>query len=86
MEDFPYQEETVPLSPGDIVVVYTDGITEAVDPAGVQFGDARIASVVSGRRTMGAAGIIEAIIGAVREHAGTAPQADDMTIVVIKRL
>ena len=33
-----------------------------------------------------AAGIIDSIIGAVREHAGTAPQADDMTIVVIKRL
>ncbi len=86
MEDFPYQEEIVPLSSGDVVVVYSDGITEAIDPAGTQFGDARIASVVSTRRSLGAAGIIEAIVSAVRGHAGTAAQADDMTIVVIKRL
>jgi sigma-B regulation protein RsbU (phosphoserine phosphatase) len=86
MEDFPYQEEIVPLSSGDVVVVYSDGITEAVDPAGTQFGDARIALVVSTRRSLGAAEIIDAIVGAVRGHAGTAPQADDMTIVVIKRL
>ncbi len=86
MEDFPYSEETVPLAPGDIIVVYSDGITEAVNAAAVQFGDARIESVVSGCRSMDAAGIIESIIGEVRTHAGTAPQADDMTIVVIKRL
>jgi len=86
MEDFPYSEEGVPLAPGDVIVVYSDGITEAVNPAQVQFGDARIESVVSGCRTQDAAGIIETIIGAVRIHAGTAPQADDMTIVVIKRL
>jgi sigma-B regulation protein RsbU (phosphoserine phosphatase) len=86
MEDFPYQEEVIHLSPGDVVVVYSDGITEAVDSAQVQFGDKKIESVVSARTSLGAAGIIDGIIGAVREHAGTAPQADDMTIVVIKRL
>ena len=86
MEDFPYSEEAVPLAPGDVIVVYSDGITEAVNPAAVQFGDARIESIVSGCRSQDAAGIIESIIGAVRTHAGTAPQADDMTIVVIKRL
>jgi sigma-B regulation protein RsbU (phosphoserine phosphatase) len=86
MEDFPYQEEVIHLSPGDVVVLYSDGITEAVDPAQVQFGDKQIESIVSSRTSLGAAGIIDSIIGAVREHAGTAPQADDMTIVVIKRL
>jgi sigma-B regulation protein RsbU (phosphoserine phosphatase) len=86
MEDFPYQEEVIQLSPGDVVVLYSDGITEAVNPAQVQFGDKQIESIVSSRTSLGAAGIIDSIIGAVREHAGTAPQADDMTIVVIKRL
>jgi sigma-B regulation protein RsbU (phosphoserine phosphatase) len=86
MEDFPYQEDVARLLPGDVVVVYSDGITEAVDPRQVQFGDQKIESVVSERRSLGAAGIIDAIISAVREHAGSAPQADDMTIVVIKRL
>jgi len=86
MEDFPYEEEVVTLSPGDLVVVYSDGITEAVDPAQAQFGDGKIESVVAARRTLDAVGIIDGIVGAVREHAGSAPQADDMTIVVIKRL
>ncbi|HUI09646.1 MAG TPA: GAF domain-containing SpoIIE family protein phosphatase [Bacteroidota bacterium] len=86
VEDFPYQEDTVSLAPGDVVVVYSDGITEAVDPLAAQFGDVNIESVVVASRTLGAAGIIDAIVGAVRHHADTAAQADDMTIVVIKRL
>jgi serine phosphatase RsbU (regulator of sigma subunit) len=86
MEDFPYQEDVAELLPGDVVVVYSDGITEAVDLRQAQFGDLKIESVVSGCRSRGAAGIIDAIVSAVREHAGSAPQADDMTIVVIKRL
>ena len=86
MEDFPYQEDVAKLLPGDVVVVYSDGITEAVDLRQVQFGDRKIESVVSECRSLSAAGIIDAIVSAVREHAGSAPQADDMTIVVIKRL
>ena len=86
VEEFPYQEDTVSLAPGDVVVVYSDGITEAVDPRADQFGEANIASVVTAGRTLGASGIIDAIVTAVRRHADTAAQADDMTIVVIKRL
>jgi len=86
VEEFPYQEDTVSLAPGDVIVVYSDGITEAVDPRADQFGEANIASVVNASRTLGAAGIIDAIVAAVRRHADTAAQADDMTIVVIKRL
>ena len=86
VEEFPYQEDTVSLAPGDVVVVYSDGITEAVDPRAEQFGDTNIQSVVVANRALGASGIIDAIVGAVRQHAATAAQADDMTIVVIKRL
>jgi serine phosphatase RsbU (regulator of sigma subunit) len=86
MEDFPYEEEQVHLSPGDVVVIYSDGITEAVDLSQAQFGESRIESVVSSRRSLSASGIIDSIVSAVREHAGNAPQADDMTIVVIKRV
>jgi len=86
VEEFPYQEDTVPLAPGDVVVVYSDGITEAVDPRAAQFGDAKIESVIAANRSLNAPGIIDAIVSAVRQHADTAAQADDMTIVVIKRL
>jgi len=84
LDDFPYQEETVPFGPGDLMVVYSDGISEAMNPAEEQFGEARIADVVGRERNRSATEIIESIVAAVRAHAGTAPQMDDMTLVVIK--
>jgi sigma-B regulation protein RsbU (phosphoserine phosphatase) len=84
MDDFPYQEETVPFGPGDLMVVYSDGISEAMNPAEEQFGEAKIAEVVGRERHRTAEEIIESIVVAVRAHAGTAPQMDDMTLVVIK--
>ena len=86
MEEFPYKEESVSLLPGDIIVMYSDGISEAVNPHQEQFSDARIANVIATHRGESAAGIIEKIVAAVRGHAGDAPQADDMTIVVVKWL
>jgi sigma-B regulation protein RsbU (phosphoserine phosphatase) len=84
LDDFPYQEETVPFGPGDLMVVYSDGISEAMNPAEEQFGEARIADVVGRERNRSATEIIESIVAAVRAHAGSAPQMDDMTLVVIK--
>jgi phosphoserine phosphatase RsbU/P len=85
VEEFPYEEETVPLHPGDCLVMYSDGITEAVNPDDVQFGEEGLLRVVSNSLHAPAAGIINEIVSSVRAHAGTAPQADDMTLVVIKR-
>jgi sigma-B regulation protein RsbU (phosphoserine phosphatase) len=84
MDDFPFEEATVPFGPGDLMVVYSDGISEAMNPANEQFGEGRIAEAVERSRGSSAAGIIESIVAAVRAHAGTAPQMDDMTLVVIK--
>jgi len=84
MEDFPYEEETIPFGPGDLMVVYSDGISEAMNPAEEQFGEGRIAEVIGRERHRTATAIIEGIVTAVRDHAGTAPQMDDMTLVVIK--
>jgi len=86
MEEFPYQEDTVSMTPGDCLVIYSDGITEAVNLDQVQFGEGRIAEVVSTHRLESASAIIDAIVDAARAHAGSAAQADDMTIVVLKRL
>jgi sigma-B regulation protein RsbU (phosphoserine phosphatase) len=86
MEEFPYQEETVPLAPGDCLIMFSDGITEAVDQQAEQFGEARIASIVRAHRLQTAEAIIDAVVEAVRVHAADAPQSDDMTIVVVRRL
>ncbi|MGA9121459.1 MAG: GAF domain-containing SpoIIE family protein phosphatase [Bacteroidota bacterium] len=85
LEQFPFQEDTVPMQPGDVLVICSDGIAEAMDVNQVQFSDERLSRVLDQLRTASAVDIIDGILAAVREHAGTAPQADDMTIVVVRR-
>jgi sigma-B regulation protein RsbU (phosphoserine phosphatase) len=80
-----YTEARLTLAPGDIVLLYSDGITEAVDKDENLFGEERLAQVVAENREMGAADLIERIVEAVRLHSGGAAQADDMTAVVVKR-
>jgi sigma-B regulation protein RsbU (phosphoserine phosphatase) len=84
-EEFPFGEETITMQPDDMLVMCSDGIAEAMDPHQVQFGEDKILSLLRAIRTLPAAEVIGRIIDAVRAHAGTAPQADDMTIVVVKR-
>ncbi len=86
LEEFPYAEASVPFRPGDLLVIYSDGITEAVNPAQELFGEARLAAVLEEHRHASAQELIDRIIGAVRAYAGPASQADDMTLVVVKRL
>jgi serine phosphatase RsbU (regulator of sigma subunit) len=86
LEEFPYKEATVDFRPGDVLVIFSDGITEAINPAQELFGEARLAAVIGEHRTATAQEMIERIMGAVRAYAGTAPQMDDMTVVVVKRL
>ena len=66
--------------------MFSDGITEAVNPEQDQFGESRIASIVAAHRLEAAESIIDAVVDAVRVHAADAPQSDDMTIVVVRRL
>jgi sigma-B regulation protein RsbU (phosphoserine phosphatase) len=84
MDEFPFQEETIPLGMGDLLVIYSDGIVEAINPEREQFGQDRLAAVIQEHQHETAASLIECIIAAVNRHAGETPQADDMTVVVVK--
>jgi serine phosphatase RsbU (regulator of sigma subunit) len=86
LEEFPYQEATVDLRPGDLLVIFSDGITEAINPAQELFGEERLGAVIAEHRMATAQELIERIVAAVRAYAGTAPQTDDMTLLVVKRL
>jgi serine phosphatase RsbU (regulator of sigma subunit) len=85
LEQFPFQEETIAMQPGDLLVICSDGIPEAMDVNQVQFTDERLSLLLDKLRTASAVDVIDGIVAAVRKHAGTAPQADDMTVVVVKR-
>jgi sigma-B regulation protein RsbU (phosphoserine phosphatase) len=83
--DFIAQEE-VQLNPGDVVVLYTDGITEAFDINQVQYGLERLCEVVSGNCDRTAQEIQQAVIEDVRQHIGKQKVFDDITLVVLKQM
>jgi sigma-B regulation protein RsbU (phosphoserine phosphatase) len=84
METFPYAEETIPMGEGDLLVIYSDGIVEAINPDQEQFGQDRLAEVIRQHRDASPGELIDSIINAVKVHAGTAAQMDDMTLVVVR--
>ncbi len=75
--------ETV-LSPGDVFLMYTDGVTEAVDGNKVLFGDERLMSYVSSANVSSARGLTEGLLKCVRGFAAGAPQSDDIAILAIR--
>lgn len=79
-----YEIETLELRRGDILLAYTDGVSEATNPDGEEFGERRLIEVVSGNTHLSADEICERIIQAVREWCGDAPLHDDLTLVVVR--
>lgn len=86
MENFSYQEEVVNIQKGDLLVVYSDGITEAMNAKDEQFEEERLIDLIKQHRNESAQDLIETILSDVGTFAGTMPQADDMTLLVVKRL
>jgi sigma-B regulation protein RsbU (phosphoserine phosphatase) len=82
--DSKYQERTIDMAEGDLVVLYTDGIVEMESPSHEEFGLKRLAAVVLGHRESTPDGIIAAIQEALGEHAAGAAAHDDQTILVMK--
>jgi sigma-B regulation protein RsbU (phosphoserine phosphatase) len=79
-----FEEETVSLAPGDCVVVFSDGVTEARDMDGEEFGDERFLACLEGRRHAGPQDLLDALMSDVRGFCGRAPSADDVTVMVVK--
>lgn len=73
------------LEPGDILGLISDGIYEYENEAGVQFGQQGVATVIDSMPGAPAADLVPAIMEASRRHGGSAPQADDITIVLVRR-
>lgn len=79
-----YEEERTRLGPGDLIAIYSDGISEAATPADEEFGMKRLAALLAAGRDRPAAAIVEAVNAAVAAWTGGAPAADDITIVVAR--
>jgi phosphoserine phosphatase len=74
------------LEPGDVLGLISDGIYEYENEEGVQFGRRGVMRVLDANPDAGAQHLVDLIMDAAREHGGSAPQADDITIVLARRL
>lgn len=81
-----YRESRTSLAPGDLVVLYTDGLTEAENPDEEEFGVARVAEAVTSLGQAHAEEVCEELLRRVHEHAGGRPLADDATLLVVERV
>jgi sigma-B regulation protein RsbU (phosphoserine phosphatase) len=86
LPDPQYSNTVVALNPGDILTLFTDGVTEQENEAGDEFSTSRLKEVVMSRETEPAAALVASITEAVSAFAGTKPQVDDLTVVVVKIL
>jgi serine phosphatase RsbU (regulator of sigma subunit) len=86
LEFAPYSQGAMKLETGDTVIVFSDGVSEALDAAGQEFGDDRLIEVANGARDRSAQSLVDAIVAAVREFTRGAPQSDDITVMVIRYL
>jgi serine phosphatase RsbU (regulator of sigma subunit) len=80
-----YDVGTAALGPGEILVLYTDGITESRNPKGEEFGAERLADVVRSECEKDAPAIVDAIFHGLAEFAGCGDPYDDRTLVIVKR-
>ena len=85
MPELNYQEANVTLAPGDTLVLYTDGVSEAMNAEGEEFGIERLQDLFSAQPPSDAKQANEAVLQAVADFAGDTPQSDDVTCLVIRR-
>jgi len=85
IENSSFEEEVVPLRPHDLLVIYSDGITDAENLQEEEFGEQRLVALLNQHRAASACDLVEKILAAVQFHSRGAEQTDDITLVVVKR-
>ncbi len=84
MPDMPFAERRIALAPGDRVILFTDGVTEAFDANGAMYGDDRLAAAVGGPQDAPARTSLDGLLADVARFADGAPQSDDITVLVLR--
>jgi sigma-B regulation protein RsbU (phosphoserine phosphatase) len=83
MANMPFEIDSIELYSGDRIVLYTDGVSEAVNPQGEEFGTERIETIVKRNSNSSASDLLNAILDNVTQFRGDAYQNDDMTLVLL---
>lgn len=83
----PYESGTVTLGPGDVLSMFTDGVTEAMSPEGEEWGEERLEPLLIESRDLSATQILDKVHDAIKEFTHNAPiLSDDLTMIVVKRV
>jgi serine phosphatase RsbU (regulator of sigma subunit) len=83
-ESASFDEETVTLTPGDLIVAFSDGVTEAMNPAGEEFTDDRLLACAEKNRGKSPQDILDALLAEVQAFGAGATQSDDVTVVIVR--
>jgi serine phosphatase RsbU (regulator of sigma subunit) len=83
--DIPLEERQVDVAPGDLLVFYTDGITEAWNTTDEMFGQERLQASLLANSGVSAKEVCQAVLTAVKDFTGDIPASDDITLLVVKR-
>jgi serine phosphatase RsbU (regulator of sigma subunit) len=81
-----FEQETVTVQKGDTIVVFSDGVSEALDSEGEEFGDDRLQATVERLGDVSAEAVVEGVVAEVGEFTKGAPQSDDITVMVVRYL
>jgi len=79
-----FKAERMQLAPGDTLVLYTDGVTEAQSPAGEFFEDDRLCAIVASRALDSVDGLHQGVLSTLREFTRGAEQSDDITLLTVR--
>jgi sigma-B regulation protein RsbU (phosphoserine phosphatase) len=82
----PYPEGAVTLGSGDVIVMFTDGVSEAMNPEDEDFGEERLEKVLVAARSSSASQIIDSVREALDAYTRGAPQSDDITMLILRAL
>jgi sigma-B regulation protein RsbU (phosphoserine phosphatase) len=86
MTGVPFETAKIQLNQDDCIVMYTDGITEAMDEKEEEYTEKRLLVFLDQHKSQSAKEILDGTVSEVKTFSGTAPQADDITMVVLKRM
>jgi len=83
-ESSSYEEEALTLAPGDVIIAFSDGVSEALNEAGDEYSDDRLLAAVIANRKRTPQELLDALLADVRKFTGAANANDDVTIVVVR--
>jgi sigma-B regulation protein RsbU (phosphoserine phosphatase) len=84
IEDVTWEQRTIHLGAGDLLVLYTDGITDAENEQGVFFGEERLLQTIKVHHERSAQGVQDALMAEVHKFVGDASQFDDIALMIVK--